>query len=278
MKVSLIIAVYKDVKALSLIIETLKYQTYKNFEAVVVEDGQSTEMKDYIGDIKNSVDFVLKHTTQDDLGVRKARSQNNGILASDGEYIVLIDGDCLLYSTFIEGHVKLSKKGYALSGRRLNLNDDLTQKLRKDKVTPLEIEKNLLTKYLYLAFDRNARFEQGIHLKPNGWIYNTFITQRDRNTSILGCNFSCWKNDMVSINGFDEQSYGETAIPDDMDFDWRFKSYGLKIKSCKNIANMMHLSHEIHDRGDATPYLKIMHEKKEAGKYICEHGLNTHNE
>ena len=39
MKVSVIIAVYKDVEALELIIESLKNQTYKNFEVIIAEDG-----------------------------------------------------------------------------------------------------------------------------------------------------------------------------------------------------------------------------------------------
>ncbi len=47
-KVSAIIAVYKDIQALELILESLVYQTYKNFEAVVAEDGESDIMKQFI--------------------------------------------------------------------------------------------------------------------------------------------------------------------------------------------------------------------------------------
>ncbi|MFY9082810.1 glycosyltransferase, partial [Aliarcobacter butzleri] len=39
MKISLIIAVYKDVESLELIIESLRNQTYKNFEVIIAEDG-----------------------------------------------------------------------------------------------------------------------------------------------------------------------------------------------------------------------------------------------
>jgi hypothetical protein len=44
--------------------------------------------------------------------------------------------------------------------------------------------------------------------------------------------FSSYKEDMIAINGFDE-SYGETAVSDDMYLDWHFRAYGLKLKSCK---------------------------------------------
>ena len=272
MKVSIIVAVYKDIKALSLVLDSLKNQTYKNFEVVIVEDGCSKEMQNFIQDI---TDLEVKHTTQEDFGVRKARSQNNGILASGGEYLIFIDGDCLLYSSFIEGHVKLAKNGFVLSGRRLNLNQKLTTQLRDDSISSLDIEKNLLWKYIYLAFDKNSRFEQGIRIAPESWIYKTFIDKRERNTSILGCNFSCFKKDMLAINGFDE-SYGESAVSDDMDLDWRFRAYGLQLKSCKNVANMMHLFHKAHDRGDASKQVSLMRKREAQGKYICTDGLNTH--
>ena len=270
MKVSVIVAIYKDVEALALIIEALKRQTYKNFEVVIVEDGNSKEMQKFIGFI---TDLDVIHTTQEDHGVRKASSQNNGLLAATGEYLIFIDGDCIPYSTFVEGHVALSEPDVVLSGRRVNIPIDMAQKVRSGELDVFSIEKNIW-KYSYLFFNKEVRFKQGIHIKPKSFLYK-LISLRDPSTSILGCNFSCYKNHMIALNGFDE-SYGETAIPDDMDWEWRFQAAGLKLKSCKNVANMFHLDHKIHDRGDATPFLKIMNDRKKMGSYICEIGLNTH--
>ncbi len=275
MKVSLIVAVYKDTKALELILETLSYQTYKDFEVVVAEDGESQEMLDSVKKAREKYDFVIKHTQQEDKGVRKARSQNNAILASSGEYLIFIDGDCLLYSTFIEGHVSLAKKRQVLSGRRVDLPKALTQKVREGSVKALEIERRYLTQYLYLAFDKSVKYEQGIHLNPNGFIYKNFLQKRQRSVAILGCNFSVWREDIVALNGFDE-SYQESAISDDVDWDWRFSAYGMEIRSCKNVANMMHLWHKAHDRGDASKLLEKMYEKKRQNLYICSEGLNLH--
>lgn len=272
MKVSVIVAVYKDIESLSLIIKALQNQTYKNFEVIIAEDGNSNQMKEYIKTIDN---LEVKHTTQEDIGVRKARSQNNAVLKSNGEYLIFIDGDCIPYSNFIEGHISLADKQSILSGRRMNIPINLVQSIKDGKLNLLEIEKNIW-RYSYFLFDKQVRFRQGIHINPKGLIYK-LISKRDISASILGCNFSCFKQDMLKINGFDE-SYGETAIPDDMDLEWRFQASGLKLKSCKNIANMFHLDHKIHDRGDATPYLKIMEERKQNKQYKCIDGLNTHNE
>lgn len=270
MKVSVIVAVYKDIKSLSLIISSLQNQTYKDFEVIIAEDGESIEMKEYIKTIEN---LEIKHTTQRDLGVRKASSQNNGILASSGEYFIFIDGDCIPYANFIDGHVYLSERKTVLSGRRMNIPIGIVRKIREDTFDIKDIENNLW-KYSYLIFNRQVRFRQGISINPRGKIYK-FISKRDISSSILGCNFSCFKQDFIELNGFDE-SYSETAISDDMDLEWRFKAYGNKLKSCKNVANVFYLDHKAHNRGDATYYLKIMNERKEQKKFKCENGLNAH--
>ena len=275
MKASLIIAVYKDVRALELILESLVTQTHKDFEVIVAEDGESEEMLSFVTQAQKKYPFVIKHTRQEDCGVRKARSQNNAIIASEGEYLIFIDGDCLLYSGFIDGHMTLAQKGRVLSGRRIDLNADLSAKIRGAILAPQEIEKKLLTKYLYLAFDKSVKFEQGIYFNPRGFIYKTFFANKKRSTAILGCNFSCWREDIVALNGFDE-GYGESAVSDDMDWDWRFKGYGLKTVSCKNIANMMHLYHTAYDRGDASKHLTRMEKNRKNKEFICKKGLTSH--
>ncbi|MDH5396334.1 MAG: glycosyltransferase, partial [Gammaproteobacteria bacterium] len=46
-RASIIVAVYKDIEALDLIIHALKKQTYRNFEVVIVEDNNADSMKNY---------------------------------------------------------------------------------------------------------------------------------------------------------------------------------------------------------------------------------------
>lgn len=274
MKVSIIIAVYKDIQSLDLIIQALKVQTYTNFEVIVAEDNEGLEMRRYIESIEG---LDIRHTFQEDKGVRKSRSQNNGILASTGEYLIFIDGDIIPYSTFIEGHVALAKRGIVLAGRRVNLNGNLTAKLRKGRLSSYTLEKFYFIIGLFLIFDRNARFEQGIYLNPKGWFYNRFIANRQRNTSLIGCNFSCFREDMIAINGFDE-SYGESSLPDDVDLDWRFRAYGMQLKSCKNCANTFHLFHKKQNNPTSAEQRKKFEMNQSNNKFITAAGLNLHTE
>lgn len=272
MKVSVIVAVYKDIQSLNLIMEALKKQTYKNFEVIVAEDNNSREMAEYIKTVEG---LEILHTSQEDSGVRKSRSQNNAIMTSTGEYLIFIDGDIIPYSTFIEGHVALASKSAVLAGRRVNLPENMTKKLRSGEISSYTLERFYWVFALYFMFDKNSRFEQGIYLSPNGLFYKLFIAKRLRNTSLIGCNFSCFKESMVAINGFDE-SFGESSLPDDVDLDWRFRAYGLTLKSCKNSANTFHLFHKKQNNPTSSEQREKFEKNKADNKFKTESGLNLH--
>ncbi|HSW38586.1 MAG TPA: glycosyltransferase [Acidobacteriota bacterium] len=274
MKVSLIIAVYDDVGALDLIMSALRHQTYGNFEVVVAEDGESPAVRDYVGSIRG---LDVRHTTQEDRGIRKARSLNNGIIAGSGDYLVFLDGDCVPYSTFLEYHVRLAEPRQVLTGRRVNLGPRYSEKLRKHEITSLQLEKTFLVRWPLIALDARERHsENGITFTPGGRLYRLLI-KNQRNTSLLGCNFSCFRETMFAVNGYDE-AYGETSYADDTDLEWRFKAIGMELRSCKNVANIFHLyhsrSHRKHINEDEAR--KRYEENRRNRLFECRQGIKQH--
>jgi glycosyltransferase involved in cell wall biosynthesis len=277
MRISLIAAYYKDFEALKLIIEAAKRQTYNNFELIVAEDNNYPDLSHYLESI-NDIDII--HTSQDDLGIRKARSVNNAILKSTGDYLIFIDADCIPYHTFIASHASLAQEGYVLSGRRVNVGRRISTFIRNGSIKPSTLERYFLLATPLLMMDGATHLGQGLYFRPDGSIYRDYISRRKRsNMSLLGCNFSCFKSDMIAINGFDE-SYGETALPDDTDIQWRFDAYGLKFKTCKMAANVFHLHHRQIKRVTQEQAILMknkMKAKKESGSYKAEIGLSAHN-
>jgi cellulose synthase/poly-beta-1,6-N-acetylglucosamine synthase-like glycosyltransferase len=274
LKVSLIIAFYKDLEALGLIVDALHNQTYKNFEVVIAEDDNAAETKSFLTKYD---DLEIVHVSHPDTGRTKPVAQNKAILAATGEYLVFIDGDCIPYSRFIESHVTLAEVGKVLSGRRVNLGPKISSRLRKKTLSPLALEKMYLIYYPLLVLDVASHLEQGISLDPTGWFFS--LRQKYKsNLSMLGCNFSCFKSDMLEINGFDE-SYGESAVPDDTDLQWRFEALGLQMKSCKLAANIFHLYHyRAPERYESrmSPELERMLARKKTGNYKAKLGLDSH--
>lgn len=276
MKVSLIVAVYKDIEALNLIIESLKQQTYKNFELIVAEDNNSIDMIEYLSNIK---EIEVKHTFQEDKGVRKSRSVNNAILAATGDYLIFIDGDCVPYSTFVESHVYLSENNMVLAGRRFNLGPSFSNQLRNKNILSSYLEKKIFQNFFKLNNDiKEGHLEAGLYINPKNLLYKLLFKNR-KNTSLLGCNYSCFKKDMFRINGLDE-SYGASPVADDTDIEWRFIKAGLSIKSCKFAANIFHLYHErkksIKKSFCIDSELTIMYARKEKDNFKALIGLSSH--
>jgi len=252
-------------------------QSYKNFEVIIAEDDNANETKKFLQKY-TSLDII--HVFHEDLGNRKTVIQNMAIAKSTGKYLIFIDGDVIPYKDFIKNQVLVANKKVILSGRRVNLNKRFSSMLRKGKIKASTIEKFYIFFALFFMFDRSVRYEQGFALSPAGFIYQFFLKNRIRNTEIIGCNFSCFKEDFVAINGFDE-SYIQSRIGDDIDLTWRFKEAGYKLKSSKNIANVFHLyHHKISLKKDNTSdnmlEWDIFNKRKKNKTYVCKDGIDKH--
>ena len=273
-RISLIAAFYKDLTALELIVDALKKQNHKNFELVVAEDNNDPATAEFLETIK---DIDIIHTTQADQGIQKARSLNNAILASTGDYLIFIDGDCIPCKGFLHAHASLAHPGTVLTGRRVNLGPRMSGLLRSKKLNTRIIEGFLLLFAPLLLLDGATHIDQGLSLDPQGWLYNNVIAKRKKsNLSLLGCNYSCFRKDMIEIDGYDE-CYGETAVADDTDLQWRFALLGVKMKSCKMAANVYHLHHgRSHRIMNADKEVALMKARKQAGDYHALIGLKSH--
>jgi glycosyltransferase involved in cell wall biosynthesis len=274
MKVSIIIAFYKDLEALDLIFDALRKQTYKNFEVVVAEDDDAPETKRFLAAQRG---LEISHFYHPDTGRTKAAAQNRAVCTAKGDYLIFIDGDCIPFSTFVEGHITRSAPKRVMSGRRVNLPDILSRQLRQGTLSSERLEKNYIWYAMrHLIWHKEVHYEQGFFVNPNSLVYRLFFNRRNRNTQILGCNFSCFKKDFLAINGFDE-SYGLSILGDDTDLNWRFTDYGAELRSCKNIANMFHLHHSRPSYNyDPSEDLKRFNERKATHKFFCEQGVNQY--
>ncbi|WP_457747146.1 glycosyltransferase [Sulfurimonas sp.] len=273
MKVSVIVTTYKDLETLKLVLDSLLRQDYNNFEVVIAEDDNAQETVDFLQDYKLSLD--ISHISHPDTGRRKTTIQNKAVVASKGEYLIFIDGDVLVHSKFISSQVLLAKKQQVLAGRRLNLDEKTSNAIRKGSLSVVSLEKYYWLFALKFMFKKEFRFEQGIYISPQSFLYKLFLAKRKRAVAILGCNWSCFKEDFVNINGFDE-GYENSSIAEDTDLDWRFQMAGYKVKSSKNVAVVYHLFHKKSDSlGGLSGHAK-MQNNKAAGKFFCERGINTH--
>lgn len=107
--VSVIIPVYNVEAYLKACLESVKQQSYKNFEVIVVNDGSTDGCADICNEYER-IDsrFITVH--KENGGVATAR--NNGLKIAKGEYVIFIDSDDTIDSDYIETMVsEIENKG-----------------------------------------------------------------------------------------------------------------------------------------------------------------------
>ncbi len=270
-KVSVIVPTYKDLVALKLILDSLDKQSYKEFDIIIAEDDDSAKTKEFLNKYKSM--HKIYHFTQEDKGNRKAFILNKALKEIKSDYLIFIDGDTIAFKRFVESHVELAQKKYILCGRRVNLGKKISEDIRDDKIQVNEIESSYrsIKTFKYLTKNGTRHYEQGVSFSPNNFILK-FFHYFDKNLHILGSNFSCFRDDLEYINGFDEDIEGGSR--DDVDLEWRFLMSGCKLKSVKFCANLFHLYHDRSPREESYNIAqKQMKKNKLEKRYICKNGI-----
>ncbi len=270
MNITVIISIYKDIEALNLILNSLNTQTNKNFDILISEDCQSSEVENYLNNYQMPIQ--LSHINQPDNGWQKNIALNNAIREASGDYLIFLDGDIIPYSNFIQNHINLSEENRFLSGRRVELGPYFSSLIRKQKISFRFLEIFYLPLIPFIALDKARHIEEGIYLKKDSYLEKKVNGKKDRNMMLVGCNFSCFKKDLENINGFDED-YLSPSVGEDVDLAWRFNYFGVTYKSIRYIANTFHLYHT-RDWGNALEENgNMMQEKVQKKQYICLNGL-----
>ena len=266
-KASIIISIYNNVQALQAVLNSLKLQTEKNFKIIISEDAEHKHVREFCKTYPFENDY--QHLTQPDIGWRKNKALNNAIKAAQSDWLIFIDGDCVLHPQFIEQHLLLSGVQNIVAGKRIKLNETLSKLLLADvnnyKIIEKEITKDLLTGQR----KGNAFLEEGIFISPNSWL--GFIPRMRKMHQLKGCNMSFSKTAIEAINGFDED-YILPAIGEDIDLTWRFEAAGYHLVSARNLAIEYHLYHK-ENWSDQSGNILMMNQKKKINEYYCLHGL-----
>lgn len=98
MRYSVIIPVYNRPDEVDELLESLSNQSFKDFEVVVVEDGSSIPCKDVTDKYAGLLD--IKYFAKPNSGPGQTR--NYGAGRSRGEYLVILDSDCILPESYFD--------------------------------------------------------------------------------------------------------------------------------------------------------------------------------
>ncbi len=246
---------------------SVEKQTFRDFEVIISEDGESTEMREYIGSLKSA--FPILHLTQPDVGWRKNQALNRAIQAATADWLVFIDGDCVLHPRFLEFHWSMREEKSILAGKRVKLDPETSTKLLSGEYPLEKMGKVVRQNSSKIKKNGGGFLEEGVFIDPKGWL--GFIPRLRKMSQLKGCNMSFHRKAIEAINGFDED-YIRPAVGEDIDLHWRFEGVGYHLKSLRNLAVQYHLWHR-ESWTDQEENMEIMRQNQAKSQFVCKNGI-----
>lgn len=240
MRTCVIVTTYNRPDALAAVLDGYFGQETHEFELIIADDGSTDDTRELVASYVYRAPFALHHVWQQDLGFRPAAVRNRALAATEADYIVFSDGDCIPPPKFVSRHRCLAEHGYFLAGNRVLLSEAFTAQVLRERV-PLQEWNSPRWLSAWLKGDVNRllpllSFPDSAFRKhsPDKW------------EGVKTCNLSAWRADLIRVNGLDE-SYSGWGL-EDSDLVIRLLHAGVKHKSARFAAPVFHLWHQENDR------------------------------
>jgi Glycosyltransferases involved in cell wall biogenesis len=234
-KISVIFTTYNSPEWLQNVLWGFDYQDDDHFEIVIADDGSREETRKLVEKFSVSSSKAVQHIWQPDDGFQKCRVLNKAIVAAKGEYLIFTDGDCIPRGDFVTTHRKHAEAGRFLSGGYLKLPMKASKQITQEDIKQGN------------CFDVNWLKSQGM-TKTKGFMKLNAGPRKEAIFNALtptkptwnGHNASCFKQDALTINGYDERlRYGGL----DREFGERLENANIRGKQIRYSAVVVHLDH-----------------------------------
>jgi len=214
--------------------------------------------------------FVLVHLTQDDQGFRKNRALNRAVAAASSDKLLFLDGDCVPHIHWLKSHLEHLQKGQICTGRRVELGPRFSRSLKNDNDWIVKLS----SPFYYSAYTVAALID-GAHHYECGFRFDWLQRlTKHRKTSLLGCNFSCHKDDLIAVNGFNEH-YQSPGFGEDTDVEFRLRQIQVASINLKFSAQVFHLYHK--KQYTVTDQNKTLYEQtKQSNSVKCTPGIDQY--
>lgn len=259
--VSLIVSTYNWKEALNLCLKSIEKQTVLPKEVVIADDGSKEDTKALIANIRKNFPVPIIHVWHEDQGFQLSKIRNRAIARASGDYIIQVDGDLILEHHFIQDHIAFRKPGSFVSGSRVIMNKELSQKLLDKGSTKIRLTNS------------------GLINRMNGVRIPALSKQLDnyKNEDIYyvrGCNMAFWRKDLVAINGYNEDFIGWGR--EDNEIALRLIYSGLVKRIIKFSGVVFHIYHPEKARTALNINDQLLQETASKRLNRCENGLDKY--
>lgn len=261
--VSILVNTFRRPGHLALVLESIALQQAggTRLEVVVSDDGSADGTEELVRDAARRLPFPIRFTSQPHEGFRLARVRNAAARLARGDYLLFLDGDCMIPPHHVAAHLDRRRRGTVLVGFCARLPQEACHTLTPERLATTNWqalvpagERRLLARRL-----RTSRLHAAIRhpSKPR----------------LTGGDFGIWRDDFLAVNGFDERFVGWGQEDDDLGL--RLRAAGLRLDSILDRTCSLHVWHPTDPT--ATPRWRdganVAYFERRGRLTVCRHGL-----
>lgn len=260
MKTTLLISTYNWENALELVLLSANNQTIKPTEIIIADDGSKESTKEIIDRFKEIIPISLVHIWHEDKGFRRSKILNKAIAIAKGDYIIQLDGDCIMHKDFVKDHIESAQKKVYLFGSRVNIQEDFLTEL-------------FSTKKISFGF-----FDKGIKKRTRNlripFLSNFYKPKPEISSKMRGCNMSYWRNDFIAVNGYNEDIEGWGR--EDSELVLRMIHNGVLGKRLRYRGIIYHIWHKEQSKANLSNNSALQEKTKSEKIKWCENGVDKY--
>ena len=281
MLISVIVSTYNRPDALEAVLLSLLAQTDLHYEIIIADDGSGPATQEVVDRFRQLAAQTrltrpatpqVSHAWQSDTGFRLSAARNLGVYTSQGDYLIFLDGDCVVRPNFVARHRALAEQGFMVSGSRVLLSEKWTeQALLAGPAVAAAAALRSFGYWLTQRLSGNANKIVPMLIMPDSTLrhYRKVIWKR-----IKGCNLGIWRKDYAAVNGCDETFVGWGH--EDADLVLRLARHGVRRKSGAFSTEVLHLWHKENKRTTESANRLRVEQRMESGVTQAEVGLRDY--
>ena len=281
MLISVIVSTYNRPDALEAVLLSLLAQTDLHYEIIIADDGSGPATQEVVDRFRQLAAQTrltrpatpqVSHAWQSDTGFRLSAARNLGVYASQGDYLIFLDGDCVVRPNFVARHRALAEQGFMVSGSRVLLSEKWTaQALLAGPAVAAAAALRSFGYWLTQRLSGNANKIVPMLIMPDSTLRHYRKVSWKR---IKGCNLGIWRKDYAAVNGCDETFVGWGH--EDADLVLRLARHGVRRKSGAFSTEVLHLWHKENKRTTESANRLRVEQRMESGVTQAEVGLRDY--
>ena len=237
---TVIITAHEQAETLCLVLLALARQTVKPDEVVVADDGSGGGVAAAVAALAGELPFRLLHIWQPHEEFRAARSRNTAIHHSRGRLVAFLDQDALPLAGWLERHAAAGGQGRVAIGQMIRLPVD-GPPVTREEVRSGRLEARFSEPLRAAAAALHRRYAR------YAWLRGAGLPIKSK-PKLISCDFSASREDLLAVNGFDEEYVGWGQEDDDLGR--RLYAAGVQPVVVVRDAPVLHIPHPVRHAAD----------------------------